>query len=486
METLHRVMGHSMRLILASIAAFAIIACLALCPVACHSAYASEDQGETSAEEDSESDSSESDSTEESARYDIGYAVNAGLDDGFSQSNEISGDDPHNGWSIGQFYVTGYSSVTFAEDGTPVFLKPSASSASLHFTLYQDINSLNGDSSLSISDDKGTSDSRYGIENTDFGRGALIAKISNTTQGTSDQTFTKDFLSQDIWNGADKEVLSLDEGDYEIALDYEVKKKGLFAIGALEPGVSYSNYSITFKFSVRNSDSYVSLLDANTGEQLLGNTFTDRGFRVDLSHAGYLTVTVKHLTLDSETGELVEDPNVSGDVSDGELFVQDGIYEITSSNTYGEPPTTTTIYVGSDDVLKAYAVTGLSLSEIRDSLAAGATVNSSGNLVYPERQDSSQEDESASGENAPASKPTGTSTWIPVVGIIAALAVVIIVVLIAKSKRSSSKSNAGKKGRPGKNAWTNTPNISDAESEPDATKASDASEAEKGDSSDKE
>lgn len=53
----------------------------------------------------------------------LGTVVNAGHDTGFSENNAISENDPHFGWKLGEFYVNGYTRVTEAKNGTPVFLK---------------------------------------------------------------------------------------------------------------------------------------------------------------------------------------------------------------------------------------------------------------------------------------------------------------------------------------------------------------------------
>ena len=63
------------------------------------------------------------DENADAAVYYIGNAVNAGLDTGYSESSEIRQDDVHFGWSIGQFYVSGYTSMTEDAKGNPVFLK---------------------------------------------------------------------------------------------------------------------------------------------------------------------------------------------------------------------------------------------------------------------------------------------------------------------------------------------------------------------------
>ena len=47
---------------------------------------------------------------EEQSFY-LGSTVNAGLDTGYSESNEIAASDPHFGWQLGSFNITGYTAV---------------------------------------------------------------------------------------------------------------------------------------------------------------------------------------------------------------------------------------------------------------------------------------------------------------------------------------------------------------------------------------
>jgi len=81
-------------------------------------------------------------------RYYLGSAVNTGKDNGYSGSKAIELDDPHFGWTLGRFSVSGYTRVTEDVDGDPVFLKTLGDKVTLWFTLEQDIDNLNGNDKL--------------------------------------------------------------------------------------------------------------------------------------------------------------------------------------------------------------------------------------------------------------------------------------------------------------------------------------------------
>ena len=107
---------------------------------------------------------------------DFSNVTNTGKDNGFSGHNAITeGKDPHYGWSLGEFRINGYTN-TADYQGEEFFLKNLGDAITLTFTLKQDISCLNGNSSLSIAEDKNGSDQYFQIPKTDFKHGALIIR----------------------------------------------------------------------------------------------------------------------------------------------------------------------------------------------------------------------------------------------------------------------------------------------------------------------
>ena len=105
--------------------------------------------------------------------------VNTGKDNGFSERNLVDKDDPHWGWEMGDFLVSGFTRVTEDNHGKTVLLKNVGDTVALRFELGQDINNLNGTENLSVSEDKNGWDQKFGVEQQNFGRGMLIVKQTN-------------------------------------------------------------------------------------------------------------------------------------------------------------------------------------------------------------------------------------------------------------------------------------------------------------------
>src|SRR5699024_2607707 len=105
--------------------------------------------------------------------------INPRKDNGFSERNFVDKDDPHWGWEMGDFLVSGFTRVTEDNHGKTVLLKNVGDTVALRFELGQDINNLNGTEKLSVSEDKNGWDQKFGVEQQNFGRGMLIVKQTN-------------------------------------------------------------------------------------------------------------------------------------------------------------------------------------------------------------------------------------------------------------------------------------------------------------------
>ena len=333
--------------------------------------------------------------------YYLGEVVNAGKDTGFSEKNEITKKDPHFNWTLGSFSVHGYTRV-ITDDENPVFLKTVGDEVVLNFQLKQDINALNNDKSLLIANDKKAYDHLLYKDETAFGRGALIIRKTDAYQnkkGTS-QLYT-DYLSG-VEAGANTQVEICEEGDYEVALDYSIRDKKI-TVPFIEKtiGSIYNDYKIYFTFSVRNGNCMVFPFDVVTGEELTNTAITENGFYLDLAKSRYLEINVKKEVLHEGAAGLTEDVRFNKPASDGEKYTDEGIYTITVSNPYTEEETVKKIYVGTNNVLKAYMKTGYSISHIQSLLKDGATIDDAGNITIPEKAEEPKAIENMS-ESAPA------------------------------------------------------------------------------------
>ncbi|MDO4848736.1 MAG: hypothetical protein Q4B45_03060 [Coriobacteriia bacterium] len=363
--------------------------------------------------------------------YYLGSTVNAGTDTGYANSDALTEKDAHYGWSLGRFYATGFTTVQ-REDGQVTFLKTTGDDIKLKFRLDQDIDCLNGNSALTINDDKNGYDQRFGTTKSDtgLGRGALIIKqIDYTNDESAPQVYVNYLAGLEL--GAETDVSSFAEGDYEVALDYEVKNDarqtpGFGPIPSLSILPEYSNYTIRFKFSVRNGDAMVFLLDSSTGSELTNSAVTENGFTVDFAKSHYLNIYVKRSVLSDNGSELV-DVRSNEPASDGKAYTDPGIYTITATNPSTNQTTEKIVYVGNDPLLKAYAITGYTLEQIQDMLTQGATVAEDGTIVWPQAETQEASTESTAAEAATEEKGGG----LPILPVIVVLVVIAAVAFIA-------------------------------------------------------
>ena len=290
-------------------------------------------------------------------RHYLGSLVNTGTDNGYSGQNAIDVNDPHFGWRLGRFFVSGYTNVTEDTD-SPIFLKTVGDQVTLWFSLEQDIASLNNNAQMTIASDANGYDQYYGIPKSDegFGRGTLIIRHRDFQNKDNEPMVYTDYLTASVATGADTQVRLCEEGDYEVALNYEIKDKHVVA--GVPTVDRYNNYRIFFRFSVRNGNCMVYPFDVVTGEELTNTAITPNGFCLDLARSRYLDINIRKQVLMDGAEGLVEDTRFNRPAKDGDQYTDEGIYEITVSNRYTGQQTTKLIYVGTDPTLMEYVTTG--------------------------------------------------------------------------------------------------------------------------------
>ena len=354
----------------------------------------------------------------EDNKYYYDKVVNTGLDNGYSESNSIKEGDPHFGWKLGRFVVSGFTSR--AGDDVPVFLKNSGDRVELSFQLNQSIDSLNGDDKRKISGDGNGYDEYFGIPKTDFGHGALITKHTDYQNASTEPTVSTEYLSS-VKVGANTHIDMYEEGDYEVALDYEIESPGLLPFRP-----AYNNYRIFFKFKVRNSNTMMFLFDTATNNELFNGSVTSSGFRIDMAGSHYLDVSVKREVLNSTGDGLTEDVRFNKTATDGAVFEDEGIYTVTVKNpNTGEEATTKRIYVGTNDAMKASVANNMTLAEAQERIAEGATVADDGSFRPALKKTDASANE-VSGKNGDAASMGGPVIALLAVGLVLILAFIVI------------------------------------------------------------
>ncbi len=324
--------------------------------------------------------------TEPSYEYSDRYET--GLDTGFSESNPISNDDVHSGWNLGHFIVNGYTSNQTDDNGNQVFLKNTDDRVALWFHLDQDINCLNGNENLSISEDTNGSDERFEVQETNFRHGTLIVRFTDYLNHTHAPMIYTDFLAANASMTADTRVQLFEEGNYEVTLDYEICEDAVID--------KYTNYSISFSFSIRNGDCMVfpfeltdeevnsgSAIATAYGRELLDGNITSNGFKLDFARSRYLSVNIERsdLIMSQDTGRLQLEVRDNSIAHDYDIYTKEGVYKVIAINQYTGSTTTKTFYVGDDPYLIALATSGKTLDEINELLAAGAEINELGDII---------------------------------------------------------------------------------------------------------
>jgi hypothetical protein len=151
--------------------------------------------------------------------------------------------------------------------------------------------------------------------------------------------------------------------------------------GPLNAIASYTNYKITFSFSIRNGNCMVYPFDNLTGSELADNAITENGFKLDMAKSKYLTIDVKRSVLVVGTdGYLTEDVRFNRPAKDGEVYTSEGIYTFTVRNLYTNEETEKTIYVGSSNYLRALSATGMSIAELNAEIEKGSIIREDGTI----------------------------------------------------------------------------------------------------------
>ena len=284
----------------------------------------------------------------------MGAPVNAGKDTGYSKAGAIEQGDPHYGWTLGQFYIEGATKMIVDQpNGSVIFLKTVGDQLELHFGLTQNINRLNDRDDLAVCSDRDGFDKYFQVEKTDMGRGALITRFTNHQRLAGEPVLYTDYLSAVAAGSADTVIQLNEEGDYEVALDYELQDAGKFSIP------QYHDYHIFFTFSVRNGNCMVYLFDASTKAELRNETIIENGFSIDFARSRYLEIHVKRETL-AEDGKTL-DVRYNKVAQDGDEYTDEGVYTITAKNIYTNEETSKRLFVGDEEAYARYIDGGITV-----------------------------------------------------------------------------------------------------------------------------
>lgn len=258
--------------------------------------------------------------------------------------------DVHFGWRLGRFTISGFTEKIIEDE--PVFLKNVGDEVLFSFDLEQDVDYLNRETGLSIIEDNDGFDKEMQIKRPEFGgRGTLIIRQTDYAGNIHKPLVFRNYLSNDPKAISNRDVILKEEGDYEIALDYKIGDAN-----RTWPFDREWNYSIRFKFYIRNGNCAVFPIDIKTGSELSNESFTPDGFYLDMARSRYLKINVRRSVLAVNAfGNVGEDERYNRPARDGEQYTEEGIYTFTVYNEYTGESTQKRIFVGDKGLLDMYA-----------------------------------------------------------------------------------------------------------------------------------
>ena len=308
----------------------------------------------------------------------------------YQETTELTKSDPHYGWEMGSFCISGYTDKGDTDD---VYLKSVGDKITLSYKLDQDIDMLNGKTELRINKDEKGSDGEFQTLPHDMGRGELIVKYTDE-KGKYTITEYTDYLSALGAPGANTIVDLFEEGDYEVHLDYSIAKliQPTVTANVLPENIKFvSYYKTSFSFKIRNANCMLYTFDCETGSELNNGDVTMNGFKIDSAKSSYPKITVKKEILNDTASGLVEDTRFNRTAKDGEIFKEEGIYTLTAYNRYDDKlePAVKTIYIGNNNLLTAYTKhltmpDKYTIEELNNYVSNGYVINDSGELVEPQ------------------------------------------------------------------------------------------------------
>lgn len=280
---------------------------------------------------------------------------------GFSDEADAFVMDSHS--DVGGFIINGFSGrVHNDKDGTPVFLKNVGDKVTLWFGMNTDgYEEMNSYSNVYMS--------YPGILTIEF-ENFEGEKVSNTYMPFLEAAYSS--------TKADTKVRLFEEGNYKVTLDFDVCD--VPKIGPFSGKKKYATYRKTFKFKVRNSDCMVYPFNLATGSELSGNTYTEEGFRLDLAKSRYLDISIQRSVLNGNNLD-VRQNQVSTDLDE---YTDEGVYKFTVSNEYTDEKVTKLIYVGTDNMLRAYVThyPQYEVYELAEMKQDGAKFGDDGAIYY--------------------------------------------------------------------------------------------------------
>ncbi|MBQ7989539.1 MAG: hypothetical protein IJ251_00630 [Oscillospiraceae bacterium] len=313
----------------------------------------------------------------------------------YAGSETIDSKDPHYGWDMGYFCLSGYTDKGDSDD---VYLKKVGNKVKLTFRLDQDINKLNGNSDLIIENDKDGSDEEFKVLKHNMKHGELIIRHTDSENNNTEVNYS-DYLAALASPGADTSIQLFEEGDYEVHLNYAITDK--------EGIDSTTYYQTSFRFRIRNANCMVYIFDSETKSELNSGAVTKNGFSIDTANSKYIKIAMTKQIFNDNCTALIDAPKFNGAVSNGESFTDEGVYTIYAYNPDLEKVKNyeATIYVGSNNILAAYTKHNnksehYTIAQLKNMEDNGYTITENGDIFEPVIETTTIQPETESAETS--------------------------------------------------------------------------------------
>lgn len=276
--------------------------------------------------------------TEEKTIYD-GSNVQK-TDNNYDNAEQVKVGDRQQGWTLGDFIVSDYSSRLSDSSGNDIFLKKIGDKITLSFDLQQNIKKLNNNDNFQIASIKNANLVNPTLKGKINGLGTLVVQMKEPSGKLEKAKVYKNYLSG-VNKNANAEVITLEEGDYHAVLCYAIDDTSF--LGDILNRHQY--YRIDYNFKIRNGNANAFIKDISTKSELEDGATTTNGFTIDTANSKYLNIQIVKTNQDGKVVKNV--PYKSGESIDDE-----GKYEISITTDYSNIATKKTIYVKKKSVTK--------------------------------------------------------------------------------------------------------------------------------------
>lgn len=263
-------------------------------------------------------------------------------DNTYGEFEPMENGDFQYGWELGDFCLSG-----FAGKDEDVYERE-RKRVKLSFELKQDITRLNGQADLSVTRDKNGSDRKFETLPHDMKHGELLVKHKNALGQIQPVIHYTDFLAALAYPNAQTTIDFVEEGEYEVHLNYALKRKSFNPIGNTQ------YYQLSFSFKIVNGNCMPFIRENQTLNELEGDVvLAPSGFQISTGGAHFVKLEAQWYALYQDKNRLETNIKRHWTIGNGNKITDEGLYIITAS-CRNNKKTVKTVLVGKSKEINAY------------------------------------------------------------------------------------------------------------------------------------